>query len=96
MISSYSIAIESPIQSHCNKQLVITNFQANNILGINGPRKMRVLLPKLESNGDPTPWRPLIDEDTMITKFKHNDTSNMKVYINKSPVWNDGKEQKKV
>jgi hypothetical protein len=35
-------------------------------------------------------WKPMKPADSIVEKFKVDETKEMYVYVNKSPVWNDG------
>jgi hypothetical protein len=65
-------------------------------MGSKGPRKMRVLVPAVNEAGESTIWRPMNvktrqKNESMLTNYKEpkNNTSNMFIYFNKPPKWNE-------
>ena len=61
-----------------------------NILGLLGPRKMTVLLPALTRNEERIEFQPLNDQESILAKFKNNDTGKLLELRNKLPQWNQG------
>ena len=65
-------------------------------MGSKGPRKMRVLLPAISESGESVIWKPMNvknkqKNEGMIASYKEprNNTSNMFVFFNKPPKWNE-------
>eukprot|EP00760_Papus_ankaliazontas_P033766 PhM_4_TR6732/c0_g1_i1/m.89863 len=63
-------------------------FEQNRI-GRNGPRRMTVLLPAVDSTGQRVHFFPSKSSESMIERFKKGDTKGMIVLQNKQPKWND-------
>ncbi|RUP06154.1 Tub family-domain-containing protein [Jimgerdemannia flammicorona] len=61
-----------------------------NILGFKGPRKMTVVLHSMTRAGDRPEFRPSMESETLMSKFKGGDTRDLLVLHNKSPQWNEG------
>lgn len=61
----------------------------SNVLGSKGPRKMKVLIPMLNKDGNPVEWKPVEKGESMSEQYKDNKKSNMLVFNNKFPKWND-------
>ncbi|KAH3732320.1 TULP3 protein [Pelomyxa schiedti] len=61
----------------------------SNPLGLHGPRKMVVLLPKRDpATGGYIGNRPDSAENTLLARYKANDLENIVCLHNKAPVWN--------
>jgi tubby-related protein 1 len=60
-----------------------------NVLGSKGPRRMKVLLPNVDLQGQQHSWRPLDNEHTIQEQFKINNTENIMFFFNKPPKWNE-------
>ncbi|RUS21594.1 tubby C-terminal-like domain-containing protein [Jimgerdemannia flammicorona] len=60
-----------------------------NILGFKGPRKMTVVLHSMTRAGDRPEFRPSMESETLMSKFKGGDTRDLLVLHNKSPQWNE-------
>ncbi|GLD94521.1 hypothetical protein PINS_up003132 [Pythium insidiosum] len=71
------------------RQELGTVMYAANVLGQQGPRKMKVCVPRVREDGTRVVWRPLTKEDEMATKCKEQDHTNLTYLINKPPRWND-------
>lgn len=62
----------------------------SNLLSSKGPRKMRVLVPSINpETGDQVEWRPIQENDSMISNFKNGKTEGMSFLVNKPPKWNE-------
>jgi len=72
------------VRSHLGCVKYKTNF-----FGLNGPRKMKVYLPGLDSDGQAIVYKPLRKDDTLDEKFKEGEKGNIKLYVNKQPKWSD-------
>ena len=63
---------------------------ASNVLGSRGPRKMKVVVPKVRGDGvTRIAQRPMKKREEMLSRFKDDDTSEMVVMMNKPPRWNE-------
>jgi len=71
------------------KELGVINFAAN-VIGARGPRKMKVAVPNVGSDGKPVLFQPLEkDDDSMMSKYKAGHVQDMFLMINKPPKWNE-------
>ncbi|KAJ3342450.1 hypothetical protein HDU93_002208 [Gonapodya sp. JEL0774] len=61
----------------------------HNILGFKGPRKVRVLLNGMSQSGEQTFCRPQNRSETLISRYKYQNDSDILVLHNKSPQWNE-------
>lgn len=64
-------------------------FYAANVLGTKGPRKMQVVIPRVEADDSSYDWRSLHRDDEMLSLARNHDYSHMHYFINKPPRWND-------
>jgi tubby and related proteins len=79
----------SVAQVHVRQELVAVFYEAN-LLRNRGPRKMTVLLPKLDSKQNREVWQPMKPEDAIISKYKESPQHcNLQRLINKPPQWHD-------
>jgi len=62
---------------------------ASNLLGSRGPRKMTVIAPQINKDGTKTVFRPLDEEQSILSKYKNNELDGVMVMHNKQPKWND-------
>jgi len=74
--------------TNTREQMGVVLYQSN-ILGSKGPRKMRVLLPAVNPQGEHVIWKPRNKNDGMLQKYKAGDTTGMFVFYNKPPKWNE-------
>eukprot|EP00736_Rhodelphis_marinus_P006113 Rmarinus@m.29784 len=61
----------------------------SNVLGYKGPRVMTVGIPKLNARGERETWRPMSDDQGLITAMKKDGGSRVFVMTNKKPKWNN-------
>lgn len=76
--------------------MYVRSIQESNLLGSKGPRKMKVLIPVVNSSGDRFSWCPLgvsstQKHDNMQASFNSGDASGIFSCFNKPPKWNDSK-----
>ncbi|KAH3745181.1 tubby protein-like [Pelomyxa schiedti] len=64
-----------------------------NPLGVGGPRRLSVLIPKLNEHGQMVENTPLTRHTTLFQKFKDGAIDNMKILQNKLPHWDEAKQQ---
>lgn len=69
------------------KELCSILFESN-IFGSRGPRKMTVLIPSLHE-GQTHVWQPKRADESMVSKYKENDSSNIIQFTNRAPRWNE-------
>ncbi|GAB4820012.1 hypothetical protein N2152v2_007058 [Parachlorella kessleri] len=79
----------SGVSNSARSELVGVTYQTN-VLGTKGPRKMTVLIPKLDAYADkPIKMQPDSHRDGMLARYKCYDLQDMVVLRNKPPKWND-------
>ena len=72
------------------RQELATVLYKQNVLGSRGPRKMKVIVPNVDENGNRVVLRPTKEEDTMLERYKAaKRDDNVQVLKNKQPKWND-------
>jgi tubby-related protein 1 len=72
------------------RQELATVLYKQNVLGSRGPRKMKVIVPNVDENGNRVALRPVKEEDTMLERYKAaKGDENVQVLKNKQPKWND-------
>ncbi|CAD8076104.1 unnamed protein product [Paramecium sonneborni] len=74
-------------QSKIRQQLGIVQYESN-ILGSKGPRKMVVLLPKLDEREQLYVFKPINSKDGMLKEFVNNNRDHIVTYVNRPPQWN--------
>jgi len=70
------------------EELAVVMYQSN-LLGAKGPRKMRVLLPAVNAEGERYRWKPSSKDLSMVNKYKAGDLTGMFDFFNKPPKWNE-------
>jgi len=60
-----------------------------NILGFKGPRKMTIVLHRMDKDGDRPEFRPNDKASTLLGKLKIKDQTDLLTLHNKSPQWNE-------
>lgn len=61
-----------------------------NVLGSKGPRRMKVLLPMVNRDGQELFWPDTEQHaDTIQGKFDNNDAKDIMFFFNKPPKWNE-------
>ena len=71
------------------QQLGVVQYETN-VLGSKGPRRMKVLLPMVQRDGQEMSWPDTENEpDTIQGKFAANETEDIMFYFNKPPKWNE-------
>jgi len=72
------------------RQELATVLYKQNVLGSRGPRKMKVIVPNVDDNGERVVLKPTSLEDTMLERYKAaKSDENVQVLKNKQPKWND-------
>ena len=60
------------------------------MLGAKGPRRMKVLLPMVNRDGQELQWFDTDEANKKIQgKFDNNETSDIMFFFNKPPKWNE-------
>merc|ERR1719465_190283 len=68
------------------RQELATVLYKQNVLGSRGPRKMKVMVPNVDDNGNRKVLRPTCHEDTMLERYKAaKGDENVQVLKNKQP-----------
>ena len=75
-------------QHKIRKQLGVVMYETN-VLGSRGPRKMKVLLPAIDSHGRRALWRPMNDKEGMVQSYKAGERELIMSFINKPPEWKE-------
>merc|ERR1712065_91837 len=61
-----------------------------NIMGWKGPRKMTVIIPGMNANGEPVVCQPKSDNESLLERYKNpNQNSDLLLLQNKAPYWNE-------
>ncbi|KRX07799.1 Tubby C-terminal-like domain [Pseudocohnilembus persalinus] len=80
---------DTKVYEKVRRELACVLYESN-ILGAKGPRKMKAIVPDIdETTQQPIEWKPLNNNDSMLTKFKANNKNGMQYYFNKPPKWNE-------
>ena len=72
------------------RQELGTVLYKQNVLGSRGPRKMKVMVPRIDAEGQRTMLRPQTGQESMLERYKaaKND-ADVTILKNKPPKWND-------
>jgi len=62
---------------------------ASNVLSSRGPRKMKVAIPTVKTDGSRLTARPEKKSEEILTRFKDRDMTGLTELINKPPRWNE-------
>lgn len=54
-----------------------------------GPRKITVVMPSLDENGEARIIRPISEKQTIAELYKNKKTKNLLIMENKPPIWNE-------
>lgn len=60
-----------------------------NVLGFKGPRKMTIVLPKCDENGNRTTFKPLSEKTSLLGTFDEGNLQDITVHHNRQPQWNE-------
>jgi tubby-related protein 1 len=74
--------------NNLRRELVAAVFETN-VLGFKGPRKMTVLIPGMNSEGERIEMRPTTEHDGLVERWKHKNMENVVELHNKAPIWNE-------
>jgi len=79
-------------QAIVRKELGAIFFQSN-IFGSRGPRRMSVLVPSFltenEDADESATWKPKLEKESMLSRYKSGDLASMHVLKNREPKWNE-------
>ena len=71
------------------QQYGVVQYETN-VLGSKGPRRMKVLLPMVNRDGQEIFWPDTeVVAETIQGKFDNNDTKDIMFFFNKPPKWNE-------
>jgi len=72
------------------RQELATVLYKQNVLGSRGPRKMKVMVPNVDENGQRVVLRPTDPSESMLERYKAAKNDNdVQILKNKQPKWND-------
>uniref|UniRef100_A0A7S2G0K3 Tubby C-terminal domain-containing protein n=1 Tax=Haptolina brevifila TaxID=156173 RepID=A0A7S2G0K3_9EUKA len=72
------------------RQELATVLYKQNVLGSRGPRKMKVMVPNVDENGQRVCLRPTDPSESMLERYKAAKNDNdVQILKNKQPKWND-------
>ena len=60
-----------------------------NVLGFKGPRRMTVILPGMNSEGQRVEFKAMSEHDGLVERYKSKNLEGILELHNKTPVWND-------
>ncbi|XP_040580920.1 protein king tubby 1 isoform X2 [Lepeophtheirus salmonis] len=75
-------------QTSQRKELVGILYDTN-VLGFKGPRRMTVILPGMNAEGNRIEFKALSEHDGLIERYKSKNLEGILELRNKTPVWND-------
>ncbi|XP_048473344.1 tubby protein homolog [Rhincodon typus] len=71
------------------REEIVAVCYETNILGFKGPRKMTVIIPGMNLDGERVSIRPKNEHETLLTRWQNKNMENIVELHNKSPVWNE-------
>ncbi|KAG9276928.1 tubby-related protein 1-like [Astyanax mexicanus] len=77
-----------PDLSNARQELAAIIYETN-VLGMKGPRRMTVLIPGMNKDGERVPIRPRSENDGLLIRHQNRNMENMIELRNKTPVWNE-------
>ena len=76
-------------KEEARNQYGVVQYETN-VLGSKGPRRMKVLLPMVNRDGQELPWPDTeVEKNTIQGKFADNVTKDIMFFFNKPPKWNE-------
>lgn len=76
-------------KEEARNQYGVVQYETN-VLGSKGPRRMKVLLPMVNRDGQEMAWADTeVEKDTIQGKFADNETEDIMFFFNKPPKWNE-------
>lgn len=76
-------------KEEARNQYGVVQYETN-VLGSKGPRRMKVLLPMVNREGQEMNWPDTeVEKDTIQGKFADNETEDIIFFFNKPPKWNE-------
>ncbi|XP_072445080.1 tubby protein-like [Chiloscyllium punctatum] len=71
------------------REEIVAVCYETNILGFKGPRKMTVIIPGMNLDGERVSIRPKNEHETLLTRWQNKNMENIIELHNKSPIWNE-------
>lgn len=68
---------------------MLLNLKETNVLGLKGPRKMTALIPAIQKDGNPVVFKPELEKDTILERYRVGQAKDLVVLHNKPPQWNE-------
>lgn len=70
------------------REMVTVGYETN-VLGFKGPRKMTVVIPGMDLDGERVECQPAGEKETLSAKLDARNNDNITTLQNKFPVWNE-------
>ncbi|XP_027002988.1 tubby-related protein 1 isoform X2 [Tachysurus fulvidraco] len=77
-----------PDMSNARQELAAIIYETN-VLGMKGPRRMTVIIPGMDKDGERVPIRPRSENDGLLIRHQNRKMENLIDLRNKTPVWNE-------
>ncbi|MCJ8729353.1 hypothetical protein PDJAM_G00105330 [Pangasius djambal] len=77
-----------PDMSNARQELAAIIYETN-VLGMKGPRRMTVVIPGMDKDGERVPIRPRSENDGLLIRHQNRNMENLIELRNKTPVWNE-------
>ncbi|KAK3556933.1 hypothetical protein QTP70_022424 [Hemibagrus guttatus] len=77
-----------PDLSNARQELAAIIYETN-VLGMKGPRRMTVIIPGMDKDGERVPIRPRNENDGLLIRHQNRNMENVIELRNKTPVWNE-------
>ncbi|KAK2857805.1 hypothetical protein Q7C36_005724 [Tachysurus vachellii] len=77
-----------PDMSNARQELAAIIYETN-VLGMKGPRRMTVIIPGMDKDGERVPIRPRSENDGLLIRHQNRNMENLIDLRNKTPVWNE-------
>ncbi|XP_059496634.1 tubby protein homolog isoform X4 [Stegostoma tigrinum] len=71
------------------REEIVAVCYETNILGFKGPRKMTVIIPGMNLDGERVSIRPKNEHETLLARWQNKNMENIVELHNKCPVWNE-------
>uniref|UniRef100_A0A671K4X8 TUB like protein 1b n=1 Tax=Sinocyclocheilus anshuiensis TaxID=1608454 RepID=A0A671K4X8_9TELE len=77
-----------PDMSNARQELAAIIYETN-VLGMKGPRRMIVIIPGMNKDGERVPIRLRSENDGLLIRQQNRNMENLTELRNKTPVWNE-------
>uniref|UniRef100_A0A8C5QZ42 Tubby-like protein n=1 Tax=Leptobrachium leishanense TaxID=445787 RepID=A0A8C5QZ42_9ANUR len=71
------------------RQELVSICYGTNVLGFKGPRKMTIIIPGMNMDGERVAIRPRNEHETLLARYQNGNMENITVLQNKTPSWNE-------